>query len=52
MIQQIKALASRYNEGGAMMDRPSLSLLSELHITHVQTDDLHYGCWLNENRHR
>jgi hemerythrin len=52
MIQQIKALASRYNEGGAALDRPSLSLLSELHIAHVQTDDLRYGSWLNENCQR
>jgi hemerythrin len=48
MIERMKALVSRHRRGGLTLDRNSLSFLSELHTTHIQQDDLHYGLWLNE----
>ena len=48
MIEQINALAAVQSRAGAPLDQQSLSLLAELHERHIQSDDLHYGCWLNE----
>jgi hemerythrin len=48
MIEQINALAAVQSSAGTPLDLQSLSLLAELHERHIQSDDLHYGCWLNE----
>ncbi len=47
ITEQVAVLASRHNQGDAALDSDSLSLLSQLHVDHVQQDDLHYGLWLN-----
>jgi hemerythrin-like metal-binding protein len=52
VMEQMKALISRHNRRGLVLDRKldrdSLSILSQLHATHVQDSDLPYGLWLNE----
>lgn len=49
MMEQVKALATRYDREGLTLDRPSLISLTELHILHIQNDDVDYGRWLNEH---
>ena len=48
VMDKMKALTARYNRSGLPLDRDSLSVLSELHASHVHDGDLRYGLWLNE----
>jgi hemerythrin len=47
IVEQMRALASRHKRDSLTMDHTAASFLSELHTTHIQQDDLHYGLWLN-----
>jgi hemerythrin len=47
MIDQIRVLATRTKREGLEANRMLLELMSESHFAHMQTDDLHYGLWLN-----
>ena len=47
MIEQMKTLAARHKRDGLTLDHNSLGFLENLHTTHIQQDDLHYGLWLN-----
>jgi hemerythrin len=47
MIEQMQAFTSSCKLGRITLNRNSLSFLSDLHTTHVQSDDMHYGLWLN-----
>jgi hemerythrin len=52
VIEQIAALVAVQSRAAAPLDPQSLNLLAELHETHIQSDDLHYKCWLNEVSNR
>jgi hemerythrin len=47
LMEQLNALVSRHNRDGVAPDRQCLSLLPVSHETHIQSDDLNYGRWLN-----
>jgi hemerythrin-like metal-binding protein len=47
MTDQIESLAVRDGSQGLILDEPILQLFSESHLTHVHTEDLNYGLWLN-----
>ncbi|MGD0829975.1 MAG: bacteriohemerythrin [Terracidiphilus sp.] len=48
IVERINALAAMQSRASAPLDQQSLSMLADLHERHIQSDDLHYGCWLNE----
>jgi hemerythrin len=47
LTEHVAALASRNNRNGLPLDSEAMNLLSELHVNHVRSDDMHYGLWLN-----
>ena len=49
IVEHVRALAARYDRDGLALDRPSLRSLTELHILHIQNDDVDYGRWLSEH---
>ena len=48
MMECLNAIQLRHKRDGMTMNDQALGYLQELHSTHVQSDDLHYGLWLNQ----
>lgn len=48
IMKRMRELVRRHARGGLVMNHEAISVLSELHATHVQDGDLRYGVWLNE----
>ncbi len=47
MIERLNAVASQYKRGDLALNHQILGLLSHWHTIHTESDDLHYGLWLN-----
>ena len=52
LLEQLKAFLGRYNRDGSMMDRHSLNFLRDWATTHIQSEDMNFGLWLNEHGKR
>ncbi len=51
VLEQLQAIINRYGQDGPMQDRNQArnwaSLLAELHTSHIQREDMHFGRWMN-----
>ena len=52
LLERLKAFLGRYNRDGSMMDRHSLNFLRDWATTHIQSEDMNFGLWLNEHGKR
>jgi hemerythrin-like metal-binding protein len=52
LMKQLSAFLARYGCNGTTMDRHSLNFLRDWVTTHIQSDDLNFGLWLNEHGKR
>lgn len=50
LLEQLNAFLTRYNR--ATMDRHSLNFLRDWVTTHIQSEDMNFGLWLNEHGKR
>ncbi|MGD0730418.1 MAG: hemerythrin family protein [Terracidiphilus sp.] len=48
LTEQMNALVCRYQRGSIKLNPQSLGFLPELHAAHIETNDLGFGVWLND----
>jgi hemerythrin-like metal-binding protein len=49
LLEQLKAFLARYSRENSVMDRHSLNFLRDWATTHIQSEDMNFGLWLNEH---
>jgi len=47
MMEHMRKLLPRFDGAHPVLQNEALGCLAEWHTSHVQSDDLHYGHWLN-----
>jgi len=52
LLEQLSAFLARYSRDNSTLDRYSLNFLRDWCNTHIQSDDLNFGRWLNEHGKR
>jgi hemerythrin len=52
LLEQLNAFLTRYSRNHATMDRHSLNFLRDWVTTHIQSEDMNFGLWLNEHGKR
>jgi hemerythrin len=52
LLEQLNAFLARYSRDGSEMDRHSLNFLRDWVTTHIQSEDMNFGLWLNEHGKR
>ena len=52
LMEQLRELVAIHNRGKLALSPDWLSALADWNTQHVETDDLHYGHWLNRMRRR
>lgn len=52
LLEQLNAFLARYSRDGSAMDRHSLNFLRDWATTHIQSEDMNFGLWLNEHGKR
>ena len=52
LLEQLKAFLARYSRENSVMDRHSLNFLRDWATTHIQSEDMNFGLWLNEHGKR
>jgi hemerythrin-like metal-binding protein len=52
LLEQLSAFLTRYTRNSARMDTHSLNFLRDWVTTHIQSEDMNFGLWLNEHGKR
>jgi len=52
LLEQLKAFLTRYSSDSSVMDQYSLNFLRDWATTHIESEDMNFGLWLNEHGKR
>ncbi|MDR3739022.1 MAG: bacteriohemerythrin [Terracidiphilus sp.] len=52
LLEKLDAFLARHGVGSVPLDQHSLNFLRDWVSTHIQSDDLNFGLWLNEHGKR